>query len=94
MDSILKQVAWIAVALVGSVALGTVALARGESINALWIVIAAVAIYLIGYRYYARFIANNVMQLDALRATARFGGNVRRLPGRWLVHGAGRLQGP
>lgn len=69
MDSILKQVAWIAVALVGSVALGTVALARGESINALWIVIAAVAIYLIGYRYYARFIANNVMQLDALRAT-------------------------
>jgi carbon starvation protein len=41
--------------------------ARG--INALWIVVAAVAIYLFGYRYYARFIENSVMQLDALRNT-------------------------
>ena len=69
MNSILKQAAWIALALVGAISLGTVALSRGESINALWIVVAAVAIYLIGYRYYARFIANSVMQLDALRTT-------------------------
>ena len=69
MNSILKQAAWIALALVGAVSLGTVALSRGESINALCIVVAAVAIYLIGYRYYARFIANSVMQLDALRTT-------------------------
>ncbi|WP_055129854.1 carbon starvation CstA family protein, partial [Pseudomonas mediterranea] len=46
-----------------------VALRRGESINALWIVVAAVAIYLVAYRYYSLFIANNVMQLDARRAT-------------------------
>ncbi|MBL0846008.1 carbon starvation protein A [Pseudomonas mediterranea] len=45
------------------------ALRRGESINALWIVVAAVAIYLVAYRYYSLFIANNVMQLDARRAT-------------------------
>uniref|UniRef100_UPI001CC0BB6E carbon starvation CstA family protein n=1 Tax=unclassified Pseudomonas TaxID=196821 RepID=UPI001CC0BB6E len=38
-------------------------------INALWIVVAAVAIYLVAYRYYSLFIANNVMQLDARRAT-------------------------
>ncbi len=69
MDSILKQAAWLALALVGAIALGTVALSRGESINALWIVVAAVAIYLIGFRYYARFIARNVMQLDPSRAT-------------------------
>ena len=69
MNLIFKQAAWIALALVGAISLGTVALSRGESINALWIVVAAVAIYLIGYRYYARFIANSVMQLDALRTT-------------------------
>jgi len=46
-----------------------VALRRGEAINALWIVVAAVAIYLVAYRYYSLFIANNVMQLDSRRAT-------------------------
>ncbi|WP_370656502.1 carbon starvation CstA family protein, partial [Klebsiella pneumoniae] len=50
-------------------ALGVVALRRGEAINALWIVVAAVAIYLVAYRYYSLFIANNVMQLDPRRAT-------------------------
>ncbi len=69
MGSIIKQAGWIALALIGAFALGTIALARGESINALWIVIAAVAIYLIGYRYDARFIASHVMQLDGRRAT-------------------------
>ena len=69
MGSIIKQAGWMALALVGAFAFGTVALSRGESINALWIVIAAVAIYLIGYRYYARFIATHVMQLDGNRAT-------------------------
>jgi pyruvate/proton symporter len=51
-------------AIVGACALGVVALRRGEAINALWIVVAAVAIYLVAYRYYSLFIANNVMQLD------------------------------
>ena len=50
MGSIIKQAAWMALALIGAFALGTIALSRGESINALWIVIAAVAIYMIGYR--------------------------------------------
>ncbi|KPC05332.1 Carbon starvation protein CstA [Pseudomonas amygdali pv. lachrymans] len=45
------------------------ALRRGEAINALWIVVAAVAIYLVAYRYYSLFIATHVMQLDPLRAT-------------------------
>ncbi|OPK00560.1 carbon starvation protein A [Pseudomonas veronii] len=56
-------------AIVGACALGVVALRRGEAINALWIVVAAVAIYLVAYRYYSLFIANNVMQLDPRRAT-------------------------
>ncbi len=69
MGSLVKQAGWMALALIGAFALGTVALSRGETINALWIVVAAVAIYLIGYRYYARFIATRVMQLDGNRAT-------------------------
>lgn len=69
MGSIMKQAAWLALAIVGACALGVVALSRGESISALWIVVAAVAVYLIGFRFYGQYIATNVMQLDAARAT-------------------------
>src|SRR5690554_2194517 len=63
------KVAWAVLALVGAFCLGTVALRRGESINALWIVVAAVSIYLVAYRFYGLFIANRVLELDASRAT-------------------------
>ncbi|SHM68619.1 carbon starvation CstA family protein [Phytopseudomonas punonensis] len=69
MTRMASHIAWFAVALLGAFALGTVALNRGESINALWIVVAAVAIYLVVYRYYSLFIATKVMQLDPTRAT-------------------------
>nr|MBO2512277.1 carbon starvation protein A [Gammaproteobacteria bacterium] len=68
-NSVLRHLPWVVVAVIGAFALGVVALRRGEAINALWIVVAAVAIYLIAYRYYALFIANRVMQLDPSRAT-------------------------
>ncbi|EJL05315.1 carbon starvation protein CstA [Pseudomonas fluorescens Q2-87] len=68
-NSLLRHVPWLVLAVIGACALGVVALRRGEAINALWIVVAAVAIYLVAYRYYSLFIANNVMQLDARRAT-------------------------
>ncbi|SAK70533.1 carbon starvation protein CstA [Caballeronia calidae] len=60
---------WIALALLGAFAFGTIALAHGERISALWIVIAAVCVYLIAYRFYSRFIAGKVLQLDGLRMT-------------------------
>ena len=60
---------WIALALLGAFAFGTIALAHGERISALWIVIAAVCVYLIAYRFYSRFIASKVLQLDGLRMT-------------------------
>ncbi|KRW62862.1 carbon starvation CstA family protein [Pseudomonas sp. TTU2014-080ASC] len=69
MNRLIGHLAWFAVALLGAFALGTVALSRGETINALWIVVAALAIYLVAYRYYSLFIANKVMQLDPTRAT-------------------------
>jgi len=65
----MRHVPWLIIAIVGACALGVVALRRGEAINALWIVVAAVAIYLVAYRYYSLFIATHVMQLDPLRAT-------------------------
>ena len=69
MTRMASHLAWFAVAVLGAFALGTVALSRGEAINALWIVVAAVAIYLVAYRYYSLFIATKVMGLDAKRAT-------------------------
>ncbi|VVO57146.1 Pyruvate/proton symporter BtsT [Pseudomonas fluorescens] len=68
-NGLLRHIPWLLLAIVGACALGVVALRRGEAINALWIVVAAVAIYLVAYRYYSLFIANHVMQLDPRRAT-------------------------
>ena len=65
----LGKLGWAALAVLGAFCLGTIALRRGEHINALWIVVAAVSIYLVAYRYYSLFIANKVMQLDPTRAT-------------------------
>ncbi|MEF7617192.1 carbon starvation CstA family protein [Aquincola sp. MAHUQ-54] len=64
-----QHLLWLVVALAGAFSLGVVALGRGETISALWIVIAAVCVYLIAYRYYSLFIANKVMGLDATRQT-------------------------
>jgi carbon starvation protein len=64
-----SKIAWAALALLGALCLGTIALRRGESINALWIVAAAVSIYLVAFRFYGRFIADKVMGLDPTRAT-------------------------
>jgi carbon starvation protein len=51
------------------IALVVVASSNGEQINALWIVVAGVGTFLVAYRYYALYIARNVMRLDPLRAT-------------------------
>ncbi|MEY0596336.1 pyruvate/proton symporter CstA [Providencia alcalifaciens] len=64
-----KQLIWIVLALLGAFSLGYIALNRGEQINALWIVVAAVCIYLIAYRYYGLFIAKKVLQVDSTRMT-------------------------
>jgi len=69
MNLLSKHVIWWFLAAVGAFSLGTVALSRGETINALWIVSAAVSIYLVAYRYYSLYIADTVMQLDPTRAT-------------------------
>ena len=60
---------WALVAVIGAVALGVVATVRGEPINALWILTGAVCVYLIAYRFYAKFIATVVLGLDPARPT-------------------------
>ncbi|GAA0308328.1 carbon starvation CstA family protein [Streptomyces polychromogenes] len=60
---------WVLVALVGAVGWGVLALSRGEDISAAWLLAAALGSYAIGYRFYARFIANRVLKLDKTRAT-------------------------
>ncbi|MEA2361102.1 MAG: carbon starvation protein [Thermoleophilaceae bacterium] len=62
-------VIWTGVALLGAVAWGILALARGERINAVWLLFAALCSYAIAYRFYARFIANKVLGVDDKRAT-------------------------
>ena len=69
MPKILRVFFWIAISLLGALALATIALHRGEEINAMWLVVAAVATYAIGYRFYSKFIAAKMLLLDPMRAT-------------------------
>ena len=65
----LRIILWTSIAVLGTLALGTIALHRGEQINALWLVTAAVCSYALGYRFYSKFIAAKVLALDPQRAT-------------------------
>ncbi|HTM29158.1 MAG TPA: carbon starvation CstA family protein, partial [Rhodanobacter sp.] len=63
------KILWAAIAIVGAFCLGVVALRRGEPINAIWLVAASIAVFVIGYRFYSLFINDKVLQLDPSRAT-------------------------
>ncbi|RNF86137.1 carbon starvation CstA family protein [Montanilutibacter psychrotolerans] len=65
----LSRLAWVALALFATFCLGTIALQRGETISAMWLVAAAVSVFTIGYRFYGRYIATNALRVDATRAT-------------------------
>jgi carbon starvation protein len=69
MNKTLSVLAWGLLGLLGAVAVGVVAVHRGEPINALWLVTAATCCYALGYRFYSKFIAAKILALDALRAT-------------------------
>src|SRR3989442_1321444 len=69
MHKLLRVLIWVAVAALGALAVSTVALHRGEQINAMWLVVAAFCSYALGYRFYSAFIAAKVLALDPQRAT-------------------------
>jgi carbon starvation protein len=105
MNTLLSTAIWSAVALLGAGAFGYIAVARGETISAAWLIVAALCSYLVAYRFYSRFIANQVFGLDPRRATpAERLNNGRDFhpTSRWVlfghhfsaISGAGPLVGP
>src|ERR687895_504512 len=105
MSSVLSVVAWIGIAVVGAAAFGVLALSRGETISAGWLVVAGVCTYLVAYRFYSRYLAYTVFGLDDRRATPaeRLNNGRDFVPtNRWVAYGhhfsaisgAGPLVGP
>ena len=81
---------WLCLALTGAFAVGGIALHRGESINSMWLIVAAICVYALGYRFYSAFIAAKVLVLDASRATPaeRFDDGRDFMPThKWVVFG-------
>src|SRR5574338_613917 len=86
----LRRLAWLAVALLGAGALGRIASAHGEPVSSAWFLVAAIAIYAIGYRFYSAFLAARALALDDARATPahRLRDGKDFLPtNRWVVFG-------
>ncbi|AAQ58438.1 carbon starvation CstA family protein [Chromobacterium violaceum] len=105
MQQIKQCAVWLLVALAGATAFAMVALNRGETINAVWLVVAALSVYAIAYRFYGRFIADKVLELDPRRLTPaeKFNDGLDYVPtNKWVVFGhhfaaiagAGPLVGP
>src|SRR5580704_13094760 len=69
MAKFFRVLAWLIVASLGTLAVATIALHRGEQISAMWLVLAAACTYALGYRFYSKFISARVLALDSLRAT-------------------------
>jgi carbon starvation protein len=105
MQNIKSIVTWGLVAIAGAIAFAMLALSRGEHVNALWLVIAAVSCYSIAYRFYSLFIAKKVFELDDRRLTpaVRLNDGLDYVPtNKWVlfghhfaaIAGAGPLVGP
>ncbi|WP_214646162.1 carbon starvation CstA family protein [Acinetobacter terrae] len=67
--TITSKIVWLLVAILGAVSFGILAISRGEHVNAVWLVLAAICVYSIAYRFYSLFIANKVFELNARRLT-------------------------
>jgi carbon starvation protein len=96
---------WPAIAIIGAFSFAALALGRGESVNAVWLVTAALSVYLIAYRFYSKFIAEKVLQVDPSRPTPaiRHNDGLDYVPtNKWVLYGhhfaaiagAGPLVGP
>ncbi len=100
-----SKLVWLLVALVGATGFAMLALSRGEQVNAVWLVLAAVSCYAISYRFYSKFIAEKVFELDDRRLTPaeRYNDGLDYVPtNKWVlfghhfaaIAGAGPLVGP
>ncbi|QHM71124.1 carbon starvation CstA family protein [Mixta intestinalis] len=105
MKNVRTGLTWLAVALIGAFAFAMLAINRGEPVNAVWLVVAAVACYSIAYRFYSLFIARNIFELNDNRITPaeRYNDGLDYVPtNKWVlfghhfaaIAGAGPLVGP
>jgi carbon starvation protein len=105
MNKLVSLILWPAIAIIGAFSFAALALGRGESVNAVWLVTAALSVYFIAYRFYSKFIAEKVLQLDASRPTPamRHNAGMDYVPtNKWVLYGhhfaaiagAGPLVGP
>ncbi|MEO8200346.1 MAG: carbon starvation CstA family protein [Gemmatimonadota bacterium] len=101
----MRRLIWLPIGILGAAGWGMLALHRGESVSAAWLVLAAVGTYLLAYRFYSRFLAHRVFGLDNRRATPaeRLNNGCDFVPtSRWVlfghhfaaIAGAGPLVGP
>ena len=105
MNKLASNILWGLVALVGAAGFAALALGRGESVNAVWLVTAALSVYFIAYRFYSKFIADSVLGVDDRRPTPalRHDDGLDYVPtNKWVLYGhhfaaiagAGPLVGP
>jgi carbon starvation protein len=105
MPRLFRALIWVVLSLLGAAAFAILALSRGETVSAAWVIVAAICTYVVAYRFYARFIATRVFGLDARRATPaeRLSNGRDFVPtNRWVlfghhfaaIAGAGPLVGP
>src|SRR5947208_7174564 len=105
MNKLASVVLWLLIAIVGAFSFGALALGRGESVSAVWLVTAALSVYFIAYRFYSKYIGYRVLQLDDARPTpaVRHNDGMDYVPtNKWVLYGhhfaaiagAGPLVGP
>jgi carbon starvation protein len=90
MSKLLSALVWVVIALIGAAAFAWLAISRGETISAAWLLTAAVCTYLVAYRFYSKFIAAKVFALDDARTTpaVRMEDGRDYVPtNRWIVFG-------
>src|SRR5689334_22174302 len=90
MQKLLSILIWVAVAALGAASFGWLALSRGETVNAAWLLVAALCTYAVAYRFYSKFIASRIFALDAARPTPSVRLNDGRdftPTNRWIVFG-------
>jgi len=89
-NKLARALPWVVVVLVGAWAFASIAQYRGETVNAVWFIAAAVCVYLVGYRFYSAWICARVLALDETRATPaeRFNNGRDFIPtNKWIVFG-------
>ena len=105
MNKLTSILLWVVVGITGAFAFAALALGRGESVNAAWLVTAALSVYFIAYRFYSKYIAEQVLRLDDTRPTpaVRHNDGMDYVPtNKWVLYGhhfaaiagAGPLVGP